>query len=88
MLSGYAQNCEYPRIYRCNICSAFTCDVTCVYLPMYIITAATFKPLAGETKEDSNRRYKAYTNTWGHIKQCIDVSTYSLAIYNHYNKVC
>lgn len=52
---------------------------SCAYIPKetgvlsgYAQNSATFKPLAGETKEDSNRRYKAYTNTWGHIKQCID----------------
>ena len=32
-----------------------------------------FDPLAGECREDTQIRHQAYTNTWAHIKQCIDV---------------
>jgi len=37
------------------------------------LTAAAFNQLAGEHREDIQRRHQAYINTWGHIKECIDV---------------
>jgi len=39
----------------------------------YSLTAGVFNELAGECREDAQRRHQAYINTWGHIKQCIDV---------------